>query len=100
MGKRLTRQEKVDQLIIELINEMFKFAELDVTYDDIKDRKDSWFSEYTMTQKQNNEWFEFGRKLISKKLKMNKDRAIKEMTWINLMWGLKISDWKTGNVLI
>jgi hypothetical protein len=53
-----------------------------------------------MTQKQNNEWFEFGRKLISKKLKMNKDKSIKEMTWINLMWGLKISDWKTENVLI
>jgi len=89
MAKRLSRQEKIDQAIVDLINEMFKIAGHEVTYDDIKDRKDNWFQEYTMTEEQNNEWIEFGKKYIKKKLHMLAYRAEKEMMWINLMWGLK-----------
>lgn len=51
MGKRLTYQEKIDQSVIDLINQMFKIAGHTVTYEDIKDRKDPWFKEYTMTEK-------------------------------------------------
>jgi hypothetical protein len=61
MAKRLTREQKREQSVIDLINEMFRIAEHAVTYDDIKDRKDNWFSEYTMTEEQNEAWIKWGR---------------------------------------
>lgn len=76
-----------------MINEMFRIAGHDVTYDDIKDRKDDWFHQWTMTTVQNEEWIEWGKKYIQKNLKMYAKQAEKEMAWINLMWGLKLSDY-------
>jgi hypothetical protein len=90
MAKRLSRQEKIDQAVVDLINEMFKIAGHDVTYDDIKDRKDQWFSEYTMTEEQNEQWIKWGRVYLRKKLNIYAKQAEKEMLWINLMWGLKL----------
>jgi hypothetical protein len=90
MAKRLSRQEKIDQSIVDLINEMFKIAGHEITYDDIKDRKDNWFSEYTMTEEQNEEWVKWGKKYFQKKLNMYARQAEKEMIWVNLMWGLRI----------
>ena len=90
MAKRLSRQEKVDLAVIDLINEMFKIAEHSVTYDDVKDRKDNWFSEYTMTEEQNEQWIKWGRVYLRKKLNLYAKQAEKEMMWINLMWGLKL----------
>jgi hypothetical protein len=90
MAKRLSRQEKVDLAVIDLINEMFKIAEHSVTYDDIKDRKDNWFQEYTMTEEQNEQWIKWGRVYLRKKLNLYAKQAEKEMMWINLMWGLKL----------
>jgi len=90
MAKRLSRQEKIDLAVIDLINEMFKIAEHSVTYDDIKDRKDNWFSEYTMTEEQNEQWIKWGRVYLRKKLNIYAKQAEKEMLWINLMWGLKL----------
>jgi hypothetical protein len=90
MAKRLSRQEKIDQAIVDLINEMFKIAGHDVTYDDIKDRKDDWFQQWTMTEAQHDEWMKWGKKYIKKKLSMLAYRAEKEMGWISLMWGLKL----------
>jgi hypothetical protein len=92
MAKRLSRQEKIDQAIIDIINEMFKIAGHNVTYDDIKDRKDNWFNEWTMTEAQYNEWQKWGKKYFMKKLNMYARRAEKEMQWAGLMWGLKFSD--------
>jgi hypothetical protein len=40
--KRLTREQKKDKAIIDLINQMFIIAGHDVTYDDILGVKD-WF---------------------------------------------------------
>lgn len=37
---------------------MFSKAGHDVTYEDIKDRKDNWFQQYTMTNAQHDEWIE------------------------------------------
>jgi hypothetical protein len=92
MAKRLSRQEKIDQAIIDIINEMFKIAGHDVTYEDIKDRKDSWFNEWTITEAQYGEWQEWGKKYFQKKLNMYAKQAEKEMNWAGLMWGLKFSD--------
>ena len=89
MAKRLTRQEKLDQSIIDLINEMFRIAGHEVTYEDIKDRKDNWFHDWTMTEDQYNEWKMWGKKYLQKKLNLYAKQAEKEMSWVGLMWGLK-----------
>jgi hypothetical protein len=92
MTKRLSKQEKKDLFIIDVINKMFEIAGYDVTYDDIKDRKDNWYSQWTMTMKQNNEWQEWGINEIRKRFRYNKVWAKKEMAMISLQWGLKFSD--------
>ena len=89
MAKRLTREQKSEQALIDIINQMFIIAGHNVTYDDIKDRKDNWFSEWTMTEAQNKEWKDWGVAYIRKVFKTNKILAEKEMLWFNLQWGLK-----------
>jgi hypothetical protein len=97
MAKRLSRQEKIDKSIVDLINEMFRIAGHEVTYEDIKDRKDDWYTQWTMTVSQNDEWKEWGKAYLAKNLKMNLKYSEKEMAWISLMWGLKFSDFPESN---
>ena len=92
MAKRLTREQKTEKMVVDMINEMFRIAGHDVTYDDIKDRKDNWFHQWTMTVAQNDEWQKWGKKYLQKNLKMRAVQAQKEMQWVSLMWGLKFSD--------
>jgi hypothetical protein len=90
MAKRLSRQEKIDQAVVDLINQMFTIADHAVTHEDIKDRKDAWYAEYTMTEEQNEEWVNWGQVYLRKKFKLSKQMAVREMGMINLMWGLKL----------
>ena len=90
--KRLSREEKREQAVINLINQMFIIAGHDVTYDDIKGRKDDWYTEWTMTTPQSEEWKAWGVAYLRKYLKMNKSLAEKEMLWVNLQWGLKYEE--------
>jgi hypothetical protein len=92
MAKRLTRQEKINKMAVDVINEMFRIAGHEVTYDDIKDRKDNWFQDWTMTMAQYDEWKLWGKKYLQKNLNMYAKQAEKEMTMIGLMWGLTFSD--------
>ena len=46
--KRLTREQKKEKAIIDIINKMFEIAGHDVTYDDIVG-VDEWWQKYTMT---------------------------------------------------
>jgi hypothetical protein len=89
MAKRLSREEKIQNCIIELINEMFKIAGHEVTYDDVKGRKDNWFQEWTMTESQYHDWQTWGTEHIRKSLKFSKEMAKREMSMVGLMWGLK-----------
>jgi hypothetical protein len=89
MAKRLTREQKWDQAVVDLINEMFKIAGHNVTYNDVKDRKDNWFNDWTMTVDQYNEWRMWGKKYLQKKLNLYAKQAEKEMFWVGLMWGLE-----------
>lgn len=77
------------QIVKALINEMFKIAGHEVTYDDVVGRKDDWYNQYTMTPEQNKEWVEWGKKFIKHHLRTTKEGAEREMVWINLQWGLK-----------
>ncbi len=48
MAKRLSREEKWDKAVVDLINKMFEIAGHKVTYDDIKGRQDDWYAQWTM----------------------------------------------------
>lgn len=90
-------EEKRRMAVIDIINKMFEIAGHEVTYDDIKDRKDDWYTQWTMTIAQSDEWSEWGRQYLRKNLKMSIKMASSEMGWISLMWGLKFSEnpWKS-----
>jgi hypothetical protein len=45
MAKRLTREEKREQAVVDLINEMFRIAGHNVTFDDIQNQE-NWFNQY------------------------------------------------------
>lgn len=92
MAKRLNRLERENQAVIDLINEMFHIAGHAVTYDDVKDRKDNWFLEWTMTEAQYDEWLLWGKRYLMKKLRRYAKMAEREMAMVGLMWGLKINN--------
>jgi len=92
VNKRLTLEKKKNIFVIDIINKMFEIAGHDVTYDNIKDRKDDWYTQWTMTMAQNDEWKEWGVAEIRKRFRYNKKLAEREMAMIILQWGLKFSD--------
>ena len=82
-----------DEKILEgLINKMFEIAGHDVTYDDIKGREDAWYTDWTMTMEQYEQWKSWGTEYIKKSLRMKKLAAEKQMAWFALNYGLKFSD--------
>lgn len=83
-------QSKHQQAVIDIINKMFEIAGHEVTFEDVLHRKDNWFLMYTITEQQDREWVKWGIDYIRKNLKMNKERATKEMQWLALSFGLKI----------
>jgi hypothetical protein len=91
--KRLTREQKKEKAVIDLINQMFVIAGHNVTYEDIAG-VDKWFQKYTMTVEQAEEFTKWGKQYLMKELKMRAAYAEKEMRWFNVMWGLTYSDWK------
>jgi hypothetical protein len=95
--KRLTREQKREQAVVDLINQMFIIAGHDVTYDDIKDRKDDWYQQWKMTIEQADEWKQWGIKYLRENLKINKKMAENEMLWFNLQYGLTYSYDRTSN---
>jgi hypothetical protein len=94
MAKRQSREEKHQQAVADLINKMFEIAGHNVTFEDVKGRKDSWYSDWTMTVEQNQEWKDWGKKYLKDKFKWNDRIVEKEMGMVSLMWGLKFSDWE------
>jgi hypothetical protein len=90
--KRSSREEKSQIFLVDVINKMFEIAGHPITYEDIKDRKDNWFQQWEMTYEQGEKWKQWGILEIKKRLKMNQHLAEREMAMINLMWGLKYSN--------
>ena len=95
MAKRLSREEKREQAVVDLINQMFVMAGHEVTYEDIKDRKDAWYTEWTMTMQEYEDWKIWGKKYLMKNLKLSTKLAEREMMWVGLQWGLKCRDYNT-----
>ena len=94
MAKRLTKQEKYEKAIKDIIDHMFAIAGHDITYNQVKDRKDDWYTQWTMTVDQNEVWKVWGIQYLQKTFRWNKEICKKEMSWIALMWGLKFSDFE------
>jgi hypothetical protein len=94
--KRLTREEKKQKAIVDIINKMFEIAGHDVTYEDIRG-VDEWWKKYTMTIAQGEQLKEWGKQYLMRELKMRAAYAEKEMQWFNVQWGLKYSDWDKSN---
>ena len=92
MEKRLSIEQKKEKAFIEIINKMFEFAGHDVTYNDIKGREDSWYTQWTMTVEQNEEWKSWGKKYLMKELRMYAKMAENEMMWTSMQYGLKFSN--------
>ena len=88
--KRLTREQKREQAVVDLINQMFIIAGHDVTYDDILG-VENWFQKYTMTVEQGDEFKKWGKKYLMKNLNSYAKQAEREMQWFSLQWGLKYS---------
>lgn len=97
MVKRLSREEKWNKAVVDLINKMFEFAGHEVTYDDIKDRKDDWYAQWTMTVEQNEEWKAWGKKYLMKELRLRAKVAEREMGMCSMVWGLRFSNWEEYN---
>ena len=92
MKKRMTYEQKREKMVVDLINKMFEIAGHPVKYDDIKDRKDDWYAQWTMTEDQYDQWQKWGVKEIKKKMKMTEDFAKRQMAMIGLNYGLKFAD--------
>jgi hypothetical protein len=92
MAKRVSREQKYEIAIKDIINKMFEIAGHQVTYDDIVGRKDKWYTEWTMTEAHNDEWKAWGEAYLKKNLKLNAKYAGYEMAFISLMWGLKFAE--------
>jgi hypothetical protein len=93
---RITREQKREQSVIDLINQMFIIAGHDVTYDDILGKK-NWFQDYTMTVEQAEELKKWGKKYLMKNLRISAKAAEREMQWFCLQWGLTYSNWEEYN---
>jgi len=84
--------KREEQMVPDMINMMFEIAGHQVTYDDVIDRKDDWFCQWTMTEQQYDEWKLWGKKYLMKNLRMSASKAEREMGWAGLMWGLKLDN--------
>ena len=91
----MNRLEKDKWVSKQIIDEMFMIAgHPDITYEDVINRKDNWFNQWTMTIEQNEQWKKAGVKILQREYKWPKYRAEKEMDWCSLMYGLKFSDYE------
>lgn len=88
----MKKKDKAEKFLRDCINMMFTIAGHEVGYDDIKDRKDAWYQEWTMTHQQNKEWVEWGQKELKKIFKYPDKVAQLQMGLISLNYGLKFSD--------
>ena len=86
-SKRLTD----DDIIKELIDIMFIIAGHNVSYEDIKDRKDKWYEQWTMTPEQEEKWMEHMVKYFRKHRSMTIRHAQTSASMFNLMYGLKVN---------
>jgi hypothetical protein len=60
-------------------------------------KTEKWYSEWTMTEEQHEQFRAYALPLIKKIFKCNKKRAEGIFGWFNLQFGLRIDNTKTNN---
>ena len=88
MKNKKKTEEEITRVLLET---MFLIAgHPEVTYDDLLKEQDGWWSRFTMTEKQRDDWFTWGSGYLKKELKLSASNAHRKMQWIDLMWGLRV----------
>lgn len=83
--------------IKKIIDKQFKIAGLDLKYEDVCDNQiPNWFTKYAYSKEQNEKWKDWTINYMKDKLKLTKDKAFIETTWLNLNYGLKIKKAKNN----
>jgi uncharacterized protein YpuA (DUF1002 family) len=77
-----------------IVNKMFEISGHNLTYNNVKDRDDDWYTQWTMTSEQVTQWEQWGKEYLMENLQMNSIMAEKEMDIMSLGWGLKIKNKK------
>ncbi len=100
------RRKKLNdnELFILLINKMFEFAEIDMTYDKLIEsgvtKSDMlWMDNYSMTKEQFNKFRLYGVKLLRENYKFRIRKAETEFAWFDLMYGIRVIDTKETSSL-
>ena len=97
MNKKITKWFlnlfKRKSLSEKLIDKMFKIAGYKIGFEEIKNRKDNWFQQYTITSKQEDLWKVYCLKQIKKAYPTFTDKfIIIQYNMFNLKYGLKIKN--------
>jgi len=92
--KHMRRRPSNEEIIRTVINKMFEIAGHDVTFEQVAGRKDAWYSEWTMTVEQDNEWKKWMKEYFKKECKMLPKLAEREAAMCSLNWGLKHSNYE------
>lgn len=83
---------KHQQVFEDLINKMFEIAGYpDKNFQTTLD-EEGFYSKYTMTIKQEQEFMAWGLAHIRKKLRYSKPIAAREMNWFNMAYGLAVPE--------
>lgn len=75
-------------LLKDIIDKMFVIAGHNVGYDDVLNRKDDWYRQWSMTDDQRKQWMDWGVEYFRKKKRYPKYLAEREMRMIDLCYGL------------
>jgi len=81
------KPQKKQQIVIDLINQMFVFAGYDVTYNELNKNED-WYNQFTISSEQNIEWRKWAVDYLVKNKHFTKRIAEIEVDWFDLQWGL------------
>ena len=86
----MKRTVKEREIAKNLIDKMFEIAGHDVKFEDILDRQDNWYQQWTMTRDQQEEWMKWGASYMAKELRMPKYLAERKMDMFNFNYGLML----------
>lgn len=84
------QEKKRKELVEELMDKMFEIAGHDLKWEDMKERQDPWYDQYTWSKEQEEEWRSWGINLLRKKAGMNIAMATRNVNGLLFQTGLKV----------
>ena len=83
------KRPEPEEIVRNVINRMFEIAGYDTCYEDIIDRKDDWYTQWTMTEEQGKIWQQWMIDYFKNECKIPLKLTERKASIYNLMWGLK-----------